>query len=158
MSFFVFYYWLCCNDYFVVYGYRIPLFILFLLTWLSFTIPHFVLCVFLDPKWISCRQHMLDGTLFVCFVLFLIHLATPCLLIGTFSLFTHKYVSSYYLFKFVFWMFLNVCSVLFYWSLHCSLMISVVLCLCSFLSSFYNIYCRLFIIVTTSFIYVDLYL
>ena len=99
--------------------------------------------------------------LLVCFVLFLIHLATLCLLIGTFSLLTCKYVLLTifcYLFSGCFWMSSLSFSIGLF---HCSLMISVVLCLCSFLSflsSFYNIYCRLFIMVTTSFIYVDLYL
>ena len=67
-----------------------PAFFCFLFAWNIFFHPFtFSLYVSLGRKWVSCRQHIYGSC-------FCIHLATLCLLVGAFNLFTFKVIFDMY--------------------------------------------------------------
>ena len=92
VPFWVPFYGLCFEVYFVRYKYCYPALFSCLFAWNIFFQPFtFSLCKSFVLRWVSCRQHM-------CGSCFLIHSATLCLLIGAFNPFTFKVIIDRYLF------------------------------------------------------------
>ena len=122
---------LSCNGlyfkvYFVWYDYSYSSFLLICICMeYLFPSPYFV-CMSLDLKWVSCRQHVYRSS-------FCIHLASLCLQIGAFNPFTFKVIINIYVLIAILLLdfcrsfvpfFLVLCS--------CDLMTIFVLCLDSF--------------------------